>query len=803
MTDSVEKCDSTKPTEPAQAPGAPGSDARWTSSAKTAIGTSTSGMSHLWFTIGQGVLNEIYFPDIDKANTRTIRFLITDGESFFSDEEHDAEHLCVAHAPGIPAYTITSTCKAGRYRLTKEIVTETERDSLLMQVRFETLQSAIPLRVFLYIEPHLADQGGDNGAWVGDYKGLKMLIAGREHAFLAAMCTVPWKATTCGYIGEGDAYDQLKKSKHLTDIYNTAPSGNISLCGEVDLSSSAAPVFTVALALGSGPAETAQIARAASMANFVEVRKQFITAWQEAQKGHLDLVPPAGSAHDLYKISTAVLQSHESARFPGAFVASLSLPWGFARGDKDVGAYHVLWPRDLCETAMGMMAAGSDEAGRRALFYMACTQNADGGWPQNMWLDGTQHWGAIQMDGIAMPILLADQLRRANALGDFNVWPMICKAAAFLVKLGPGSQQDRWEALSGYAVFTLACEIPALLAAADFADGAGESKTADFLRSTADAWNDAVDTLLYAEGTDLAKQSGVPGYYIRVAPEKAIQEQDLNSLWVHLENHRIGGGHHHAVNVVSPDALALTRFGLRAADDPRMQATVKVIDAELRKQMSTGPGWIRSTDDGYGEHANGEPYNGHGIGRCWPLLAGERGHFEIAAGRKEAAEELARVISRQTSECGMIPEQVWDANDIPEHKLFNGRPAGSGMPLAWAHAEYVKLIRSIRDGSVWDTPPQPIERYQTRRTTSPFEIWTEEAQRGWITPGKSLRMDFRDATSVIWSLDETAEMSMTTTGPVLGVHCAHLQLPLSWQKLRIEYSTADKKKHTLMIVPRV
>ncbi len=802
MQASVEKFDSTKPEKPVNAPGAPGSDARWTSSAKTAVGTSTSGMSHVWFTIGRGVLNEIYFPDIDKANTRTIRLLVTDGEDFFSDEEQDAHHECVAETPGIPMYTITSTCKSGRYRLTKQIVAEAERDTLLMQVRFECLQASPTLRLFLYIEPHLADQGNGNGAWIGQYKGLPMLLAGRNQAFLASMCTVPWKGMTCGYVGRGDGYDQLKHSKKLTDFYTEASTGNVSLCGEIALPHPTDSTFTVVVALGSGPAETAQIARAASMADFALVKQDYVKGWKDTQKLFLDLQSPAGSKHDLYRISTMVLHTHESARFPGAFVASLSLPWGFARGDKDTGAYHVLWPRDLCETAMGLMAAGSYQAGRRALFYLACTQTPDGGWPQNMWLDGTKHWGAIQMDGIAMPILLADQLRRAGALGNFNAWPMIRKAAAFLAKFGPGSQQDRWEALSGYAVFTMACEIPALLAAADFADDAGEPATAQFLRATADAWNDAIDTLLYVENTHLAQKLGVPGYYLRIAPDKAIVDPDLHSLWLHLENHRMGGGHHHAMNVVSPDALALTRFGLRSADDPRMQATARVIDAELKKDLATGPGWIRSTDDGYGEHADGSPYNGHGIGRCWPLLAGERGHFELAAGNTAAAEDLLRVIASQTSECGMVPEQVWDSADIPKHQLYNGHPAGSGMPLAWAHAEYVKLVRSVGDSKTWDMPQQPVQRYQVEQTTSPFEIWTEHAKRSWITPGKSLRMDFNQPTAITWKLGESAATTQSTDAPVLDLHSVLLALPALWKELNVTYKDAEEKTQTIKMVPR-
>ena len=237
----------------------------------------------------------------------------------------------------------------------------------------------------------------------------------------------------------------------------------------------------MAIAFGSEPAAAGQQARAGVLTSFETTKQRFIVDWKEFQDKLRPMLAPGGSTHEMYGISTAVLKTHESKRFPGGFIASLSLPWGFSRGDKDIGGYHVLWPRDLCETAMGLMACGDMDAGRRALFYLACTQKQNGSWSQNMWLDGTEHWGALQMDGIAMPILLADQLRRTDALEGYEAWPMIRQAAKFLVTMGPVTGEDRWEALSGYATFTMACEIAGLLAAADFAEAAGERREAVFL----------------------------------------------------------------------------------------------------------------------------------------------------------------------------------------------------------------------------------------------------------------------------------------------------------------------------------
>src|SRR5437899_5498170 len=131
-----------------------------------------------------------------------------------------------------------------------------------------------------------------------------------------------------------------------------------------------------------------------------------------------------------------------------------------------------------------------------------------------------------------------------------------------------------------------------------------------------------------------------------------------------------------ATHVISPDSLALVRFGLRAPDDPRIVNTIKVIDALLRVRLPQGPCWYRYNHDGYGEHEDGSPFDGTGVGRGWPLLAGERAHYELARGNRREAERLLELMASQGSPGGLIPEQVWDADDIPERELSNGRPSG-------------------------------------------------------------------------------------------------------------------------------
>jgi glucoamylase len=227
---------------------------------------------------------------------------------------------------------------------------------------------------------------------------------------------------------------------------------------------------------------------------------------------------------------------------------------------------------------------------------------------------------------------------------------------------------------------------------------AGESAVGIYLRETADAWNDAIEPLLYVTGTELARQTGVDGYYARLALPDQMQAEQPAAGWIELPNHPHGKGRYRVADIVSPDALMLVRMGLRAADDPRIVNTVQVIDRVLKVDLPGGPCWYRYNHDGYGEHADGRPFDGTGIGRLWPLLTGERAHYELAAGRKAEAERLLRAMASFANAGGLLPEQVWDVEDIPERGLYLGRPTGSATPLVWAHAEYVKLRRSLHDG---------------------------------------------------------------------------------------------------------
>ncbi len=777
--------------EPARyAPGWPGIPPRWTSSAKTGAGTALNQHSKVWFTVSHGILNEVYFPRVDQACTRDLGLIVTNGVDFFSEEKRHCTFENHAIVDGIPALELVNTAISGHYRIHKEVLTDPYRNVVLQKIRFEPLQGQLSdYRLYALLSPHLANCGAGNTGWMGDYKGLPMFFAQREDTTLCLASSAPWKKMSVGFVGTSDGWQDLSQHFQMEWEYTRAENGNIAFTGEIDLAACNGE-FVLALGFGSISAEAGQQARSTLFEDYTELREHYAAQWSKWQATLLPLDQPRRE-HDLYRASTSVLRTHESKDFLGGIIASLSIPWGFNKGDEDLGGYHLVWPRDLVETAGALLAAGAVVDAIRVLRSLEVTQEAAGNWAQNIWLDGRPYWTGIQMDETAFPILLLDLMRREapDTLGHLDRWwPMVRNAVSFILRNGPVTQQDRWEEDAGYSPFTLAAEISALLAAADIADLTGHSDQAQTMRDTADAWNDNIERWTYATGGDLAQQLGIDGYYVRIAPPDVdiAGAASPTQGFVPIKNKPPGQDGAAAYHIISPDALALVRFGLRAPDDPRILNTLRAIDALLSVQLPQGPCWYRYNGDGYGEHKDGSAFDGTGIGRPWPLLAGERAHYSLAAGHRDEAESLLSVIENSTyGQSRLLPEQVWDDADLPALELFRGKPSGSACPLVWAHSEYVKLRRSIRDGKVFDQPPQTVKRYLVNKNVRQIFGWRFNNKTRSIPRNKTLRLVLLNASRVHWSIDNWTTFHDTDTRDTgLGIHTLDLptaSLPVGGQ----------------------
>ncbi|MEO7315447.1 MAG: glycoside hydrolase family 15 protein [Ginsengibacter sp.] len=758
------------------APGAPGNPSKWTSSSKSGIGKSINAASEVAFTLSHGIVNEVFYPREDIACIRDMEFIVSDGKDFFSEEKRHTDHQTTWMKEGVPAFKIINTCHKKNYVIEKEIVTDPIRDTLLQKITFTQSEqsSGNTYQLYALIAPHIHNQGAENNGWKGKYKGVPMLFAQRHDITMALVCSTDFIKCSVGYVGTSDGYTDLKQHKQMTWEYQKASDGNIAMIGQIDLSKS--NTFTLAISFGRTPEEAGNKAWASLLDGFNIAQKKYIYEWEKWQRLLRNIKSDRNTVGRNFRTSAAILKMHESKKFPGGIIASLSIPWGQTKGDGELGGYHLVWPRDLVLSSGGFLELGAKDDVLRILNYLMAAQEEDGRWSQNTWLEGVPFWKGIQMDEVALPILMVHTSFQKEFLTVSRCkryWPIIKKALAYLVTNGPFTPQDRWEEEAGFTPFTLAAQIAALLGGANLAEIHEEKELAVYCREVADFWNENIEKWLYVSDTFTSRELNVDGYYMRINPYD-LTANEVKDRTINLKNHEGDDGKMPIGEVISVDALALVRFGLRAADDPRILNTLKVIDSKLKIETPSGPCWYRYTNDGYGEDENGNAYTYKGIGRPWPLLTGERAHYEIAAGNVKKAISLLKTMEG-FAENYLLPEQIWDQEDIPRKGLFFGRPSGSAMPLTWAHAEYLKLCSSIKNKEISDIPYYTRERYITHNTRSPFSVWRFSNQIKSISNQKILRIEVMESALIKWTDDNWQTYQQTKTRNTgLGIYLADI-----------------------------
>ncbi|HEY4248655.1 MAG TPA: glycoside hydrolase family 15 protein [Lacunisphaera sp.] len=753
------------------APGAPGIQPRWTSSAKDAIGTAYSTGSHVWFTLSHGIVNEIYYPHVDTPNTRDLQLLITDGETFCHEEKRDLDHHTEYPEQNALLCRIVSNERNGRYRITKEIIGEAHSSVVLIDIKLEILDDSLrgKLRAYALLAPHLDGTGSNNSANCCEVGGRALLHAHRKDVHLMFGCAPDFTRRSIGCVGESDGWRDLMDNFTMDWQYDGVKNSNLAMIGEIDLSRGLD--FTLAVAFGFSVRSASTALLQAFATPFAAQREKYVTQWQRTRAKNA-LEAPTDEGNSMVRLSQCVLLAHEDKVFPGAFVASLSIPWGETKDDSDRGGYHLVWTRDMVQTATALLACGQTESPLRALIWLACIQGDDGSLPQNSSISGKAYWHGIQLDEVAVPVLLAWRLHEANGLRQFDPWTLVSRAASYLILHGPVTGQERWEENSGYSPSTIATLIAALVCAAEFAHQRSDEVAARLLLDYADWLNTHVDDWTSTTCGELV--SGRPRHYIRItpaAPADPLAAPDPDHATINIAN---GGGTHPARNIVGGDFLHLVRLGIRDALDPLVTDSVAVLDAILKRELPQGPCWRRYNFDGYGQKPDGSAYDGTGEGRSWPILTGERGHYEIAAGRDPSP--LITAMEKFSNAGGMLPEQVWDAPDLPDGRMIFGQPTGSAMPLCWAHAEYLSLVRSHKDGVCFDRPEPVYQRYVKSKTRSTVEMWTFAHQLAAIEVGKKLRLIVAAPGGVHWSADgwnSTGDVEMRSTG--LGCWFADLE----------------------------
>lgn len=757
----------------------------------------TGPVSKVWFSIARGIVTETAQGLIHGAQIKDLQFLIT-GNGFFDEEKLDTNstvsyiHTDADGRPLSLAYRIVNEDKEGKYRIEKHVFTDPSRDALFMRVIFTANESGIT--PYLLVNPHMKNTGSNDVAYVGsDYLNARQGL----DKFMSVRSSAAFSNTSAGFVGASDGYTDLADNGRLDWRFPWADdgSGNVAMMAELPVVSNGSVTFDVAV--GFGPSHGAAIAAAdgALGEGYQAVLDAYngtgaAVGWEDYLASLGNLAKMRAMTNDQGKLlhaSAMVLKALEDKTHVGALIASLSVPWGDAKSADDFATgYRAVWPRDFYQCAMALLALGDTETPVVSFEYLKKVQvtsstpgnkGATGWFLQKTHVDGTLEWYQLQMDQTAMPIMLGWKLWQAGLLSgaDLSHWyaVMLKPAAEFLANGGyidingsayqvnpPWTRMERWEEQEGYSPSTTAAVITGLIAAADIAKAVGDPGAAAWYEKKSDEFAAAIESTMFTT----TGPHGNGRYFLRIT--KNTNPNDGAAI--------SGSNGRPALNereVLDPGFLELVRYGVRAADDPHIQDSLPELDdtslsdnLRVRYEFPCDggapvPGWRRYGNDGYGERASdGGPYVGGDTsqrGRVWPFLTGERGHYELelakANGNGSISQSDLNVLKDiyvRAMECFandglMLPEQVWEGiGSNVTYGFVTGEGTNGATALAWTHAEYIKLVKSLSDRNTWDSYQIVRDRYLPKFASTYGQMFLRGTNNAWGSTRMGLVGDY-------------------------------------------------------------
>jgi len=688
------------------AAGAPGKDAHWLSAAKNGFGTSNTLASKVWFTLNNGVMTEVYYPRLDVPNVQSLQLIVVGGK--VETESEDTSHRLEVVDASALVFRQINTAKSGYYKITKTYVTDPARSTVLIDIEYE---SRTANKVYVYYDPSLKNSGMHDSAWTEgnallsrDSDISSALIASTGFSFADERTRLAPRASdrsevleiSNAYSGTNDGLTELKGNWNRSTFAPSqrADNGNVVQVAALKSlqGSNGIPLkrLTLALAFGKTPAEALRNARASLAKGFARVRREYEAGWHAALKS-LPRVEPKYQRQ--FNMAALTLKALEDKTYRGAIIASPSIPWGGGpnANEPTISGYHAVWSRDLYQVATAFLAMGDRASANRALDYLfKVQQKSDGSFPQNSWVDGRPIGGGLQLDQVALPLVLAYQLQRT----DKATWLKHIKPAAdFIVRRGPATEQERWEEKGGYSPATIAAKIAGLICAAGVAKINDDKETEKRYLKVADRWAQNVESWTATRG-----RHGDSHYYLRISQND--NPDDGAPLEINSSNRVVDER-----AILDAGFLELVRLGIKDPKDPLITESLVLIDQLIRVETPSGSGWYRYNHDAYGERPDGGDYDGrNGVGRLWTLLSGERGEYEVARGDLVSARKRLDTMMGFANDGMMIPEQVWDRKESPRPELSFGEGTGSATPLAWSMAQFIRLAINVKQGHNVETP---------------------------------------------------------------------------------------------------
>ncbi|RXF05623.1 glycoside hydrolase family 15 protein [Pseudoalteromonas sp. PS5] len=726
---------------------------------------STKAVSKVWFSLAKGMITETMFGLIHQAQIKDMQFIIV-GDGFVV-KESDTDSLDVtidylhkddSGRPLSLAYKVVSKDKQGRFTLEKHIFTDPERQTLFVRAKVDSKLNAV--KAFVNVNPYVNNNGLNDFAKVTD----QGLLAWEGDNYLSLQSKTGFVEASVGFTDSSDNLSMLESTGKIAQAYTTTgeTSGNVNWLANLG-TISGSNTFDLTLSFGHSAQKSFAEGAASLAKGYGQVLADYngegeAIGWQDYITSLKPLNSMTANTTDNGKLlytSALVLKAQEDKTHAGALIASLSNPWGdTVPAEQGHTGYKAVWVRDFYQVAMAFLAMGDEQTALTAFEYLEKVQvtdttpgnQGDTGWfLQKTHVDGELEWVGVQLDQTAMPIMLAWKLWQAGVLSDEKLvyWynKMLKPAANFLVEGGlakilwndtqimpPATQQERWEEQNGYSPSTTAAIISGLITASDIAKLAGDKAGEEKFLATAQQYNREVEALMFTTEGNLQSKQSDGRYFFRIG-----QDKDPNSSTpLNANNGRQGMD---KKQIIDGGFLELVRYGVRAADAPSIVATMPEYDDEtiaenLRVKYSfkfdgdvnSYPGYRRYGNDGYGEdekrgtnYAEGGQNTDGQRGRVWPFFTGERGHYDIALAlldgelsideQSKIKNTYVKAMEHFANEGMMLPEQVWDGVGKNTFEYTLGEGTNSATPLAWTHAEYVKLVRSLQEKQVWDHYP--------------------------------------------------------------------------------------------------
>jgi glucoamylase len=749
---------STRAAGPSVAPGAPGAQSYFDLARKDCVGTARNTTSKVWFTVAGGVLSDTYWPTEDATNVHSLEYLVTDGRTFTDLQERDMTYKVVPDPTGMACTIVTSPRNSARgYRLTTTYIADPSHNAVLMRTTFTAPAGD---ELYVRLDPLAGGTGGGGSQNAGGNTAQLLHVNGqpvpmasntntvtqavnRNYAvptYEALRATGGFSAASVGYEGTTSDGLTMLDSAHQLTTYESAPDGHVTLTARLRNRT-----FNLALGFGTTSSAALREAGAALSQRFRAARALYERQWRryDAHLRRPAAALGAAAVREYYE-SVNVVKASEDKTFRGAIGAGLASPWGqsvpagnFSNGAPTYfGSYREVFSRDLYEAFTGLLLAGDVSTARAAdRFLFERQQQPDGSMPRNSLLNGkpAPDTGGLQLDECSYPILMDWE---SGLAGDRTLYlEHVIPAADFIVAHGPAVGSERWEEQSGYSPSTIAAEIAGLTAAARIARVNGDPRHAATYQATADDFARNVKAWDVTTTGPFTTTFGVPSYFIRVS-----KSGDPNAAI----SYGLGNGSTTADqrSVIDAGFLELVRLGILPASDPDVRSSLAVVDGIIKRQTPTGPGFYRynisptESADGYGDcyqpslsscTTTGAPWppTDTGTGHLWPVLSGERGEYDIAAGQSGQAGSLLTAMRNMTSGQGLEPEQVWEDPALPASPFGtdpavasigfdDGHPAGSASPLTWAQAQYARLTLDLTAGHTLDTPSIVADRYVNR-----------------------------------------------------------------------------------------